>query len=94
MTPETTTSDAALQELRDQVSETDRTIVDLVNRRLDLVRRIWRRKEELGLAVVDPQREARMLEALEQANGGPLSRDALRELHGYLLALTKRELDR
>jgi len=94
MTPETTTSDAALQELRDQVSETDRAIVELVSRRLDLVRRIWRRKEELGLAVVDPQREARMLEELEQARSGALSGSGLRELHGYLLALTKRELDR
>jgi chorismate mutase/prephenate dehydratase len=94
MTPETTTSDAALQELRDQVSETDRAIVELVNRRLDLVRRIWRRKEELGLAVVDPQREARMVEALEQANSGPLSGNGLRELHAHLLALTKRELGR
>ncbi|TML89919.1 MAG: hypothetical protein E6G08_04575 [Actinobacteria bacterium] len=94
MTPETTTSDAALQHLRDQVSETDRAIVDLVNRRLDLVRRIWRRKEELGLEVVDPQREARLLEELEQASSGALSGNGLRELHAYLLALTKRELDR
>ena len=59
-----------------------------------LVRRIWRHKEELGLAVVDPQREARMLEELEQSNAGPLSGDGLRELHDHLLALTKRELDR
>jgi chorismate mutase len=94
MTSETSTTDAALQELRDRVSETDRSIVELVNRRLELVRKIWRRKDELGLDVVDPQREARLLEELEQANGGPLSRDGLRELHAYLLALTKREVDR
>jgi chorismate mutase len=92
MTSETSTSDAALQELRDQVSESDRAIVDLVNRRLELVRRIWRRKDELGLAVVDTQREARLLEELERANGGPLSREGLRDLHAYLLALTKREV--
>ena len=92
MTPETTTSDAALQHLRDQVSETDRAIVDLVNRRLDLVRRIWRRKEELGLEVVDPQREAWLLDHLRGANNGPLSDEGLHELLTAVLDLTKREL--
>jgi hypothetical protein len=35
-----------------------------------------------------------MVEELEQANSGPLSGNGLRELHAYLLALIKRELDR
>ena len=94
MSADTTTTDPALQELRDQVSAADRSIVDLVNRRLELVRKIWVRKNELGLEVVDPQREARMLDDLEQANRGPLTREGLRDLHAYLLVLTKREVDR
>jgi chorismate mutase len=96
-TPETTTDAAAdsfLQELREQVSETDRAIVDLLNTRLELVGRISKRKRDLGLAFLDPQREEWMLRDLSRANRGPLSDDGLKEVLRELLALTKREIAR
>jgi chorismate mutase/prephenate dehydratase len=85
--------DAVLQELREQVSATDRAIVELVNTRLEVVRRIKQRKDELGVPFLDPERERRILEQLEETNRGPLSGDGLRELHTELLALTKREVE-
>jgi chorismate mutase len=85
--------DDVLRELREQVSATDRAIVELVNTRLGLVRRIKQRKDELGVPFLDPERERRILEQLEESNSGPLSGDGLRELHGELLALTKREVE-
>jgi chorismate mutase len=87
------TTDPLVRRLREQVSDTDRAIVELVNRRLDLVARIQRRKHELGLPPLDPEREEWMLRYLERANRGPLSSGGLGELHAELLALTKRELD-
>jgi chorismate mutase / prephenate dehydratase len=87
-------ADAVLRELREQVSATDREILDLVNRRLGLVAKIKARKDELGVAFLDPQREESMLRELEQANGGPLTPEGLRELQAELLALTKREVER
>lgn len=85
-------TDAVLRQLREHVSDNDRAIVDLVNRRLALVARVKRRKDELGLPFLDPQREQLMLRDLERANGGPLSRAGLAELQAALLALTKREV--
>jgi chorismate mutase len=94
---ETTTGgagDAVLQDLRERLAVNDRALLDLVNTRLDLVREIKRRKAELGVAFVDPEREAWLLDHLRAANKGPLSDEGLRELLTMVLDLTKRELDR
>jgi chorismate mutase len=84
--------DPVVDRLRAEISELDRTIVELVNRRLNLVERIKARKTELGVDFVDLAREAEMLRNLEQSNGGPLSAEGVAELHAAVLALTKREV--
>jgi chorismate mutase len=86
------TTDAALGELRNLLEANDRALLDLVNRRLDLVREIKQRKAELGVEFVDPEREAWLLEYLRGANNGRLSDEGLRELLTTVLDLTKREL--
>ena len=86
--------DPVLRQLREQVSDTDRAIIDLMNKRLGLVARIKERKDSLGLEFFDPEREEWMLRYLLRANRGPLSGEGLKELHSELLALTKREVDR
>jgi chorismate mutase len=86
------TGDAALDDLRELLAVNDRVLLDLVNKRLDLVRQIKVRKAELGVTFVDPEREAWLLEYLRAANNGPLSDEGLRELLATVLDLTKREL--
>jgi chorismate mutase/prephenate dehydrogenase len=86
------TTDAALGDLRNLLEANDRALLDLVNRRLDLVREIKQRKAELGVEFVDPEREAWLLEHLRDANNGRLSDEGLRELLTAVLDLTKREL--
>ena len=86
------TTDAALGDLRELLAANDLALVDLVNRRLDLVEKIKQRKSELGVTFVDPEREAWLLDYLRGANTGPLSDDGLRELLTTVLDLTKREL--
>lgn len=84
--------DPFVRETREQLSELDRSIFDAVNRRLELVKRLKRHKDEHGYAFVDPGREERMIEDAVAANPGPLSADGLRRLYAELLALTKREV--
>jgi chorismate mutase len=86
------TTDAALDDLRKLLAANDLALLDLVNRRLELVEKIKQRKSELGVAFVDPEREAWLLDYLRGANTGPLSDDGLRELLTTVLDLTKREL--
>jgi chorismate mutase len=86
-------SDPLIRRLREQIAERDRAILDAVNSRLRLVGELKQHKEREGIDFVDPEQEERVLSALEQTNGGPLSRDGVRTLFREILALTKRELD-
>jgi len=88
------TIDATLDRLRELLAVNDVALLDLVNRRLELVHQIKERKAELGVAFVDADREAWLLDHLRSANSGRLSDEGLRELLTTLLDLTKRELSR
>ncbi len=51
-----------LRETRESIDEMDRDIVALLARRMELARRAWRAKMRLGLGIVDPVREAELME--------------------------------
>ena len=80
-----------LDDLREQVSENDRAIVEAINRRLELVAEIKRYKASNGIEFLDPGREAWMLDDLRAANRGPLSDEGLQRILAELLDLSKRE---
>jgi chorismate mutase len=86
-------NDPLIRQLREQISDNDRAIVDAINARLKLVARLKGYKESRGLSFVDPEREEWMLQYLARANRGPLSDKGLREIFDQLLDLTKREVD-
>ncbi len=89
--PET---DPLIRQLREQISDTDRSIVETINARLRLVARLKEYKASRGIGFVDPEREEWMLQYLTRANRGPLSGEGLHEIFGALLELTKREVAR
>ena len=86
--------DAVIRQLREQISDNDRTLVELINKRLKLVAQIKSYKESRGLEFLDPEREQWMLNYLKRANRGPLSAEGLEELVQEILDLTKREVGR
>jgi chorismate mutase len=86
--------DPLIKQLRQQISDTDRSIVDAINTRLRLVARLKSYKESRGIDFLDPEREEWMLQYLARANRGPLSQDGLKELFEEILDLTKREVQR
>jgi chorismate mutase len=90
----TVSDDPLIKQLRQQISDTDRSIVDAFNARLRLVARLKTYKESRGIDFVDPEREEWMLQYLTRANRGPLSGDGLKELFEEVLDLTKREVQR
>ena len=85
-------TDPTVQRLRDEISALDRTILDAVNRRIDLVASLRRHKQEVGLPFLDPERERALLDDLVSANSGPLSDEGVGDLFRELLDLTKREV--
>ena len=86
--------DPRIVQLREELTANDVGIVQAVNRRLELVARLKRVKEERGIDFLDPAREQWLLQHLTDANPGPLSAHGLQELYTILLDLTKRELGR
>jgi chorismate mutase len=88
------TPDPVIKQFREQISDTDRAIVEAMNKRLRLVAQVKAYKESRGLGFVDPEREEWMLQYLTRANRGPLSSEGLRELFEKILDLSKREVTR
>ena len=86
--------DVVIRQIRQQISDNDRAVVELINKRLKLVAQIKRYKEARGMEFLDPEREQWMLSYLKRANRGPLSAAGLEELFQEILDLTKREVGR
>ena len=86
--------DPRIRQLREQISDNDRAIVDAINTRLKLVAQLKRYKESRGIEFLDPEREEWMFSYLARANRGPLTAEGLREVYGAVLDLTKREMKR
>lgn len=55
------TPDPRLDDLRRRIIEVDEQLIRLIGERRDLVLEVGRRKEELGLPILDPRREAEVV---------------------------------
>ena len=90
----TPSDDPVVKQFRDQISDNDLKIIELINKRLTLVDNLWRYKAEHGLDMYVPAREEWMVTFLTRANKGPLSQDALREIYRTIVETTKNEATR
>jgi chorismate mutase len=84
--------DPVIRQLRAQVSDNDRALIEAINARLRLVAKLKSYKESRGIDFVDPDREEWMLRDISRANRGPLSQEGLEEIYAAILDLTKREV--
>jgi len=84
--------DPHVARVRREISDLDRSLVELVNKRLKLVAQLKRYKEEHGIGFVDLAREEWMLQYLHRMNRGPLSGEGLSHLYHELLSLMKQEV--
>jgi chorismate mutase len=84
--------DPVVRQIREDISDNDRAIVEAINARLQLVARLSEYKVARGYPMVDPAREEWMVSYLTRANRGPLTSEGLREIYDDLLRLTKREV--
>jgi len=84
--------DPFIKQTREQISDTDRRLVEALNARLELVGRLKRYKDSQGIGFVDPEREEWMLQYLQRVNRGPLSQEGLAAFFVHVLDLTKREV--
>jgi chorismate mutase len=86
--------DPVIKQFRDQISDNDLKIVDLLNKRLQLVDKLWRYKAEHQVDMYNAEREEWMLTFISRANKGPISPDVLQDLYRYIVEVTKNEATR
>ena len=77
-----------------QAGATQQEIIDLINKRLTLVDKLWRYKAEHGIEMYNPEREEWMVTFLTRANKGPLSQEALTQVYKAIVETTKDEAAR
>ena len=80
-----------LKRLREEIGALDRSVLETLNRRLELVRRITRHKQETGTPLIDAERESELLRELADANAGPLSERAVQGVFAAVLDVMKQE---
>lgn len=85
------TADAVVRQMRDAIIDTDLKLLQTINTRIELVKRLRTYKRSQGMDFVDPAREQWLHDYLRAANRGPLSADGLREIYAHILELTKNE---
>jgi len=85
-------TDPELARLRAEIAAIDREVLDALNRRLALVRRVSDHKADTGAPAIDARREAELLSGLAAANAGPLSEQGVRTAFSALLDVMKQEL--
>jgi prephenate dehydrogenase len=81
-----------LDELRTEISELDERLLELLNRRLELVAAVRDYKDAAGERWIDPEREAELLQALVAANPGPLSERGVTSIFSAVLDVLKQEV--
>ena len=81
-----------LDELRREISELDRQLLALVNRRLELVTAVRDYKDSAGERWIDREREAELVQALVEENPGPLSERGVRSIFAAVLDVLKQEV--
>ena len=81
-----------LDALRNEISELDRRLLELLNRRLELVASVRDYKDSAGERWIDPEREAKLLQTLVAANPGPLSEHGVTSIFSAVLDVLKQEV--
>jgi prephenate dehydrogenase len=81
-----------LEALRSGITELDRRLLELLNRRLELVAAVRDYKDAAGERWIDPEREAELVQGLVAANPGPLSEHGVISIFSAVLDVLKQEV--
>ncbi|MBE9593368.1 MAG: chorismate mutase, partial [Proteobacteria bacterium] len=81
--------DSNIDTLRASIDQIDIEILDLINRRLLLAKKIGGIKKQKGEKVLDTARESNIINRLLSLNKGPLSKNALHHIFTEIIASSR-----
>jgi chorismate mutase/prephenate dehydrogenase len=80
----------SVEALRSAIEETDRDIVALIARRLDLVHTLGAEKDRCGLAAADPAREAAVLRSVASlARSAGIDEERVRDIFWCVIEMCR-----
>lgn len=79
----------SLEKLRKQINETDKKLVEVLNRRARIILRIGAIKEKTGKSVYCADRESMILKEITAANKGPLKSEALKAIYREIMSASR-----
>jgi len=84
-------ANAQLSRLREEIEHVDRTLVELIAKRVELARAVGAAKRAAGLPTLDPAREASVIRhAAELAREAGLHDDDVRRIFWQVIGLSRR----
>jgi shikimate dehydrogenase len=81
--------DEKILALRQSIDAVDDDILQLINQRLAIARKIGQIKAEKGVQVVDPGRESSLIERLNASNKGPLGKENLYHIFREIITVSR-----
>jgi shikimate dehydrogenase len=85
----TRVSDKKITEMRKSIDTIDDDILDLINQRLMIARKIGHIKTRRGVQVVDPERESSLIRRLNARNRGLLSKENLYHIFREIITVSR-----
>ena len=79
-----------IDDYRKEINRLDSELLRIFNQRAALALKIGEIKKEHGIPVYDPEREKRIVEAMSNANPGPLENDAITRLFERVIDESRR----
>tara|TARA_Y100000310_G_scaffold331523_1_gene405238 strand:+ start:216 stop:479 length:264 start_codon:yes stop_codon:yes gene_type:complete len=81
----------SLQEIRNQIDELDQELLDVLAKRMYLSKAVGEVKRKGKLEIVQPEREAELLEQrIALANGSDLDADFIKDIFGKIMDYSKK----
>jgi chorismate mutase/prephenate dehydratase len=75
-----------LSKLREEIDLIDRKLLELLNKRAELARKVGEIKREKGIPFYVPGREAKILSKIEELNRGPLAPESVRAIFREIIS--------
>jgi chorismate mutase / prephenate dehydratase len=78
-----------LKDLREQIDRLDGELLQLLNARMEVAKKVGELKADKGLNLFDPSREETIFERLNKLNKGPISESSLRAVYREIFAASR-----
>jgi chorismate mutase len=86
-------TDPVIKEYRAKIAATDQRILDALNARIKLAKRLSAYKHSRGISYYDPEREEVIIGTLSRLNRGPLSNEGVRAIYTAVFKVARQEVE-